>query len=714
MSSSEPSPSSWWAMALEVLGLAGLAVTQPLLDVFGNSPEAFIEAGASRRDIVIFALGIALVPALVAAALQLTIGAFASTRVRALVHAAIVGGFAALLVAQVVAKQTTLSGTVVWLAALVTGVSLIALIGRAAWIRIWLRYLSVATPIFVAVFLFSSPVSALLDASSQRGVAAVGKPDRGPVVLLVLDELPLRSLLDADGNIDASRFPGFGKLAANSTWYRNTTSVSSHTMSAVPAIFTGQYPEANDGAPTADRYPENLFRLMERSFRFNVSEHVTSMCAVARCDPDDTANAPELAHRESVLDVADQSDGLAALFPRAWRVYQTLVDGSAEDAGPDAGHDGQFEEDLVQPDTEGAVPQPALFARWLSTIDGDTDRPQFSALHTRIPHHPWFVGGEGVPYLVPGGPDRLLGLDKRVWVNGDGLTITTRQRHLLMVRYTDTLVAALEARLESLGIWDTATVIVTADHGAAFEPGGQFRYWDASNSPEIIGVPLFVHGPDFRGGAVVDTPTQLVDIAPTIAQVSGIEAPWPADGVSVLDLPTRPRTKHPYALGATDDRTFHLRSIDVGDHLERLLALRPVPGDEGGGDLDILRQSPHGTLIGQEVDGLATGPVVAGRVHQRFPRSPSPNDAFAIDDDGRVPAYLFGTVAGLDPGVPIVVTIDGRVAGTTTVFKGESGAHSYAVLLPPTWLAEGSHRIRYYALDETDDDGPRLLPLEST
>lgn len=709
-----PAPSAW-SMTLEVVGLAGVAVTQPLLDVFGNAPETFIEAGASRSDIVWFALAIAFVPALIVAAVQFAMARLASPAVRVLLHTVVIATFAALLAAHLVARGTAMTGAAIAAVAVASGAGFAWLRRRTGWISTWLRYLSVATPLFVALFLFASPVSELLAETSQAGVPSMGRADRGPVIVLVLDELPTRSLLASDGGIDADRFPGFGAFAAEGTWFRNATSVSSHTLSAVPAIFTGQYPTDTDGAPTAATYPENLFRLLERSYRFNVSEHITSLCAVARCDAADAANTPDAAHRQAALAVADQSDGLGALFPRAWRVYQTLLDGSDEEADPDAGHDGQFEEDLVDPVEGAATPQPALFARWLSNIDGDLERPQFSAIHIRLPHHPWFIGGDGVPYLVPGGTDRLLGLDERSWVDGAGLTTTTRQRHLLMVRYADTLVAALQSRLEALGIWDDATVIVTADHGAAFDPGGQFRYWDERNSPEIVGVPLFVHGPGFARDSIVDAPTQVVDVTPTIADVAGVESPWSFDGISLRALPDAARTRHPYALGATDDRRYRVTSIDVSDHLDRLLALAPPFGTDGGGDLAVLRSAPHGELIGRPLDAFTIGDT-GGTVRQRFPESPGPDDDFAMNGHGRVPAYLFGTVAGgtgsgIDDGTPIVVALDERIAGVTTAYIGESGSLEYAVLLPPDWLADGTHHVRYFVLDETSTAAPRLLPL---
>ncbi len=45
------------------------------------------------------------------------------------------------------------------------------------------------------------------------------------VVMVILDEAPLFPLLNADGKINSSRFPGFASLANSSTWYRNNLGI---------------------------------------------------------------------------------------------------------------------------------------------------------------------------------------------------------------------------------------------------------------------------------------------------------------------------------------------------------------------------------------------------------------------------------------------------------------------------------------------------------
>src|SRR5688572_22339847 len=87
---------------LALLGATGVAITQPLLDVFGKSPETFIFRHAHREDLVVFALFVALVPPLVV----WLVGVGASMvrpRRRLAVQGASVGLLAGLAVVQVLA-----------------------------------------------------------------------------------------------------------------------------------------------------------------------------------------------------------------------------------------------------------------------------------------------------------------------------------------------------------------------------------------------------------------------------------------------------------------------------------------------------------------------------------------------------------------------------------------------------------------------------------
>ncbi len=68
---------------LELLALTGFAVAQPLLDVFGRSPEQFAFRDASRPVIIVFGVLIALAPAV---GLSPAAVAFASTAAAGFCH----------------------------------------------------------------------------------------------------------------------------------------------------------------------------------------------------------------------------------------------------------------------------------------------------------------------------------------------------------------------------------------------------------------------------------------------------------------------------------------------------------------------------------------------------------------------------------------------------------------------------------------------------
>jgi len=79
----------WRTLATDaavLVGLAGLAITQPVLDLFGNNPTFFVAGNYGRRQIVMFALVVASVPAAVAVALSVPF-ALAGRRAARAAHA---------------------------------------------------------------------------------------------------------------------------------------------------------------------------------------------------------------------------------------------------------------------------------------------------------------------------------------------------------------------------------------------------------------------------------------------------------------------------------------------------------------------------------------------------------------------------------------------------------------------------------------------------
>ena len=128
--------------------------------------------------------------------------------------------------------------------------------------------LAPAPLLFLALFLFNSDVSRL--SLSTETAQAAGERPRAPVVLIAFDELPVNSLLDAHGRIDAARFPNFARLARGSTWFEHATTVGEGTTHAIPAILTGRFPKAGE-FPVYTDHRQNLFTLFGGGARSSTS-----------------------------------------------------------------------------------------------------------------------------------------------------------------------------------------------------------------------------------------------------------------------------------------------------------------------------------------------------------------------------------------------------------------------------------------------------------
>ena len=114
-----------------------------------------------------------------------------------------------------------------------------------------------------------------------------------PLVYLLFDEFPVIDLMNAREQIDAKRFPNFARLARTSTWFRNTTTLSSSTTVAVPVILTGN-PPIPGALPVAQNYPDNLFTLLANGYRMKVTESQTRLCPSDICKRKDASTESRL------------------------------------------------------------------------------------------------------------------------------------------------------------------------------------------------------------------------------------------------------------------------------------------------------------------------------------------------------------------------------------------------------------------------------------
>lgn len=637
---------------LEVVALIGLVVTQPLLDVLGRSPDFFLFHRATRGDVLLLVALIAIVPTVPFAVLGAA-SLIAGRVARAAVHTGLVGLLLAALGVQAGRHGTPLRGVPLLLVAGVVGAA-----GAAAHRR-WpapgrvLRLAAAGPLIFVGLFLFASPASAVVLPRGHGGAAGVaGAGVHPPVVMIVLDELPLVSLLGPDGKIDAARYPHFAELAAGSTWYRDATGVSGWTPYALPAMLTGRYP-AEPYAPHYSRYPDNLFTALGGLYDVKAQESITRLCPPSRCDqPASPQQGLGVLVRESgkllrqVTAPVDNRTGPQDSYRELTRAEAGL------DAAEPIPQDPTFRWDTLDDN------QPARFTTFLAGLR-PSSRPTLHFLHLLMPHSPWAYLPSGAHYAAP----EDLPNDGTGWVD------LARQRHLAQLGYTDRLIGETLRTLRTTGLYDPALILVTADHGVSFRKDWQGRGMDAIEhaADQVAWVPMFVKEPGQRAGRVDDRNWQHVDLLPTILDETHIRVPWRMDG--------RPAGQAPRG---------------------------------GAGKLFYDRPGQPVTITGGVPSPPATpapDPLVGTRVGNRPPggtATVADLDAFRSVDPagGELPALVCGTVPPSVPdGTRLAVAVNGSVGAVVPVVPPDGGGRRFAAFLPDDRLfTAGANRLDIYRI----------------
>lgn len=105
----------------------------------------------------------------------------------------------------------------------------------------------------------------------------------------------------------------------------------------------------------------------------------------------------------------------------------------------------------------------------------------------------------------------------------------------------DAIVGKFLERLKALGVYDRATIVLLSDHGEGLGDHGEGEH-GVFLYREVLRVPLIVKLPNAqRRGETMKHPVQLIDVAPTIATLTGASPLKPFEGMSLLDAPREPR-----------------------------------------------------------------------------------------------------------------------------------------------------------------------------
>ena len=671
-------PGSFRAAGLHLAGLSALAVAQPVFDLLSRNPEFFAVRGSTRWDIVLFAVGLVVLPPLLLLGLEALAG-LAAARAATAAHLLFVGVLVGLLVMQVLRSS---GSAVALILAAAAGAGAALLYARAHPVRMLLTVLAAAPLVFVGLFLLESPVSPLvLEGTPEPRLAEV--PSSAPVVLIVLDELPTVSLMDADGEIDGDRYPSFARLAGDATWYRNATTVHEWTTAAVPAILTGIRPDGDD-LPLYLDHPDNIFTLLGGGYRLRVMESQTHLCPDDLCDE----GREPLAERVGSL-LSDLSVVYGHLvLPEDLTTGLPSISSSWRDFGAPGGPVVRLQRGPSEPGGRARdyIGREAEVREFVASLEPG-DRPSLYFLHTLLPHHPWEYLPNGKVYGSDLGTQP--GMVNERWVGDPQLAVQAEQRHLLQVGYVDLLLGQIVDRLEKTGQYDEALVVVVADHGTSFRPHGERRRIHAGNMAEIAFVPLLVKAPGQTSGRVVDEHVTTLDVLPTMADLLGVDVPWETDGRS---LAAASGGDGPEVVVDTSSGERVVGDVDdLIEERERVLARQVELFGEGNEDPGLYAAGPRPELMGLSVDGLAVSAPDG-------PRFESYGDARYDPDSSFAPVRIYGRLHDVPAGRDIAVAVNGTIVGTTRSFDFE-GETLVSALAPETAYRPGANTVRLYVVE---------------
>ena len=212
-----------------------------------------------------------------------------------------------------------------------------------------------------------------------------------------------------------------------------------------------------------------------------------------------------------------------------------------------------------------------------------------------------------------------------------------RRRYALEVEFVDREIGALVSRLEATGRLDRTLLVFTSDHGEGLgdhdHVGHISQLYDT-----LIRVPLILVYPGhIPGGVVIDDRVSLVDVAPTVAELLGLQLEPGLRGRSLTPLlhgermPDKPVIAETYRPEAYSDKSAIIFNgfkyiWSSRDHeWEELYDLSSDPDEQH----DLSRNFPE---LVAEMSGVLDRELASS------PRSPAPEVAISEEDAARLRA----------------------------------------------------------------------------
>lgn len=292
------------------------------------------------------------------------------------------------------------------------------------------------------------------------------------IVLVVFDELSSRVLMSKGGSIDTAAFPHFAQLSRESVWFPRASTNHCLTDQAMPSLITGRM-TPSDSTPT-------LFELISSQYH---SRLVLTGIVVENW----------LRGRQQGIEWSRGKADILSRNPLAAGQYLFLQLRVFFSPNPMASR-------VMYDDLAYHLTLPAEKEAFFRALESQT--PACVLWHVSLPHSPFqfsVTGARRKPFFFP-----------------SRFQCSPAQFRLILgayreqLRYTDSMLGEIVAELKRRGLYDSALIGVTSDHG--------LRMWTGSAGESLdylAGVPLMIRAPGVAP-AIVDSDFQQIDLVPTL------------------------------------------------------------------------------------------------------------------------------------------------------------------------------------------------------
>jgi arylsulfatase A-like enzyme len=408
------------------------------------------------------------------------------------------------------------------------------------------------TSVLLKPFATLAVLSCLLAATATAGIGAETSRRVKNVVMIGVDDL--RANLGCYG-ADWTQTPHLDRLAAMGVRFdRAYVNIPICNPSRV-SFLSGLYPEKT-GVLTNLQDPRDPQYLPDTKFFPEVFQDAGYFTA--------TIGKTEHKQFQGQMDV-DEFSNPQNSFKKSAIVDQGKVvdefEWQAVDAPDNQFGDGKISERIVQLIQERA----------------DGEEPFFLHAGFHKPHRPWIAPKrffdahppEAMPLMpqgIPAGPGTRGPLEgkRQIPVLDDDDERRFISIYAAATSFMDAQVGRIMKALDERDLWDSTLVIFYSDHGFSL---GEHDMWSKFNQwRSTVRIPFIIVAPGVKPG-VSDAVVELIDMYPTLMEMTGLEAPHELQGESLVEVLHDPQAQ-------TDGLAYTVFGYTEGDARARVRSIR--------------------------------------------------------------------------------------------------------------------------------------------